>query len=320
MAQEDVFQWPPSPQWVVTLIPFVQLSYSHLLYDLFGPLEKRLNRALRGQPPVEEEVERAAEPAQPVPAPEAAAGAMAAHDDAGGIWNPIGNLGRAILGMFGDFPPEQVVGVEVQIDQEFEFRIGGGGNDQDQDLGGQVLGEEDVVDGEDEFQILGGDAADQPAPEQEPQQPQPPAEEEPPAEEPPAEQPAPPPAQGNPPEPQNQRRNNNNGNNAGGDPSAFTIIINSLVSSLLLPAASYGVGELIRAVAPKSWVARPGSGKAATGLLQERWGRSLAGGCLYVVLRDAIALYTKYRRVQVRSKRRVKNVERRKQAGAGGGQ
>ncbi|KAG7288198.1 hypothetical protein NEMBOFW57_007728 [Staphylotrichum longicolle] len=322
IAQEEFLGWPPSPRWALTMIPFVQLTYSHIVYDLFGPLEKRLNRALRGQPAAEEEVAPADEPAQPVAAPEAAAGAMAAHDDeARGIWNPIGNLGRALLGMFADFPPEQVVGVEVQIDQEFEFRIGGGGDNEDQDLGGQVLGEEDGVNGEDDFQILGEDAAGQPPPEQQQQQPQPPAAEGPAAEEGPAEQPAPPPAQGNQPGPQNQNNQNqrrNNDNNAGADPSAFTILINSLASSLLLPAISYGVGELIRVVAPKAWVARPRWGKTATGLLQERWGRSLAGGCLYIVLRDAIALYTKYRRVQVRAKRRVKNVERRRQGSAGG--
>ncbi len=292
-------------------MPFVQLTYSHLFYDVFGPLDRRLNRALRGRPANEEEAAPQDEAGQGVAAPEPAAGAVAARgeEEDGGIWGPVVNLSRAFLGLFGDLPA--MGDVDLEVEEHFEFRIGGGDEDQDQAGGGQLLGEEDLMEGEDGFQILAGDAEEQHQ--------RPPAAEEPSAVERPAEAvraelPAPlvaPQNQQPPPQNQNNRRRNNNNNNRplGETVSPFFLLINSVVTSLLLPVISYGMGELIRTVAPKGWVTR--SWLKPRGLLQQQWGRSLVGGCLFVVLRDAVSLYTKYRRVQTRSNRRVKNVERR---------
>ncbi|KAK4040230.1 hypothetical protein C8A01DRAFT_46389 [Parachaetomium inaequale] len=327
VAQDDLPSWPPSPRWAVALMPLVQLSYSYLLYDLFGPLERRLNRALRGLPATEDDAAPGAEAEPAVAAPEPAAGAAAVRneEEVDGLWGAVANLSRAIIGLFADDPAEGAGNVEVEIAEHFEIRIGGGGDDDegededDVDVG-QILGEADLVEGEDEFQLLAEVAAqdeDQPQPEdQQAQQPQP--QPQPPA----AEQPEPQPAQPNQPPPQNQNnQNNQRRNNDGPETSYFSLIINSVATSLLLPAISYGMGELIRATAPRSWVAPAArswrGAKTPAGLLQQQWGRSLAGGCLFVVLRDAIALYTKYRRVQVRAKRRVRNVERRAQPGSG---
>jgi hypothetical protein len=316
IADDNLPSWPPSPGWALAMMPYVQFTYTYLLYELFGPLERRLNRALRGRPANEEEEEEAApnqEAAQAIAAPEAAAaGAQAARDqeELGGIWGPVLQLSRAILGLFADLPAEG--GVEVDVAEHFELRIDAIGENDDQGRGGQVPGEEDLAQGEDEFQLLAEDAAEQ---QQEQQQPQPPAADAPPAQQARAEQLAPQPAGPNhqpPAQNQNNRRRNNNNNNVPGQATSyFTLITNSLASSFLLPAIACGMGELIRATAPKSWVTRSCRSRAPTGLLQEHWGRSLAGGCLFVVLRDAFALYTKYRRVQARAKRRVRNVERR---------
>ncbi|KAK4233078.1 hypothetical protein C8A03DRAFT_19773 [Achaetomium macrosporum] len=300
VAHDDLPTWPPSPQWAFAMLPYVQLSYSYLMYELFGPLERRLNRALRGQPATEDDAAPREEPAPAVAAPEPAAGAVAVRDERAGdgIWGAVANLGRTVLGVL--LGAEGPVGVEVEIVEEVHFELGGEGNDQPAEEAGQAQ-EQGMAEAEDdEFQILAGDAAAAPAQEQEQQQQQPAA----------AEQPAPQPAQQNqqPPQNENQRRNQNNNNN-NGDLSGLTLLINSIATSLLFPAISYGMGEMIRAVAPKAWVTRPWR-RAPTGLLQERWGRSLVGGCLFVVLRDVIGLYTKYRRVQVRAKRRIKNVER----------
>lgn len=309
VAQEDLPVWPPSSEWAMALMPYVQLGYTFLYYDLFGPLERRLNRALRGRPPAEEPANAGIEGAPAGAAQQAAAAPAEAgnEEQAGGVWDTAMNLGRAALGLFLDWR------VEVEIQEEVEFRIGGGGNDQAA-VAGHAQGEDhlgDGEDGEDEFQILAGDAAVQVPP------PLPPAAA--------AEQPR---QQANQQNQNNQGRdqdqrhgndnnNNNNDNDAGAgagappETSYLTEIINSVVTSLLFPAISYGMGELIRAAAPKSWVTRPWRARAPTGLLQERWGRSLVGGCLFVVLRDAVTLYTKYRRVQVKANRRVRNVERR---------
>lgn len=50
------------------------------------------------------------------------------------------------------------------------------------------------------------------------------------------------------------------------------------------------------------------------GLLQQVWGRSLAGGALYVVFRDFFRLYVKYRKADAKSYRRVQNFDRKKAA------
>ena len=41
------------------------------------------------------------------------------------------------------------------------------------------------------------------------------------------------------------------------------------------------------------------------GLLQQRWGRSVVGGCLFVVLKDALMLYVKWRMARIQRERRV---------------
>ncbi|KAI1467610.1 uncharacterized protein F4812DRAFT_430156 [Daldinia caldariorum] len=89
---------------------------------------------------------------------------------------------------------------------------------------------------------------------------------------------------------------------------------NFLAGSLLFPGVCYGMGELLRYVLPSRLVNRPASG-FPTGLLQERWGRSLVGGCLFVVLKDVFFLWVKYRRIMTRSSRRIRNAENRTRRG-----
>ncbi|KAI1271956.1 hypothetical protein F5Y07DRAFT_392372 [Xylaria sp. FL0933] len=86
--------------------------------------------------------------------------------------------------------------------------------------------------------------------------------------------------------------------------------INFIAGALLWPGVCYGVGELMRHVLPSRFVTKPPSGPA-TGLLQERWGRSFIGGCLFVVLKDAFFLYVKYKKMMNRPYRRIKNSDRR---------
>ncbi|KAL2131791.1 hypothetical protein VTI74DRAFT_4592 [Chaetomium olivicolor] len=301
---EDLLGWPPSPQSVIVLAPTVQLVYARIMYTLFGRLERRLNRALRGQPEAEEEA-ALREGAQP------AARAAADHnEEEPGLLRVVLALGRAVVELFlFDAPGEAQLEVEVNVDEDFALRVGPPGNDDAVEEAGVHGRAEELGDvWEDGFQIL-----PQPAEEQEQQQQQPPAHQ--PAQQAPPLQPQQPPNQHN-------RRNNNNNNNHhqprpdANEPSYLALIINSIVTPLLLPAISYGMGELIRTIAPPDWVTpQPWRWRRArpTGLLQQQWGRSVVGGCLFVVLRDALALYTKYRRVQVKSRRRVRNVERRRE-------
>ncbi|KAK7414801.1 hypothetical protein QQX98_006403 [Neonectria punicea] len=93
-------------------------------------------------------------------------------------------------------------------------------------------------------------------------------------------------------------------------------VSNAIVSALILPGISYAMGELLRLALPKTWTTVPRNpwfrtaGIMRPGLLQQQWGRSLVGGCLWVVMKDVVRLYTKYRKVAAMGKRRVKNVER----------
>ncbi|RYP77265.1 hypothetical protein DL769_003460 [Monosporascus sp. CRB-8-3] len=85
--------------------------------------------------------------------------------------------------------------------------------------------------------------------------------------------------------------------------------LNFLAGALLWPGLCYGMGELMRLVLPRRLVTRPALGPN-TGILQERWGRSLVGGCLFVALRDVFSLYVKYRRAMDRPYRKIRNVNK----------
>ncbi|KAI1133079.1 hypothetical protein F5Y10DRAFT_260385 [Nemania abortiva] len=86
--------------------------------------------------------------------------------------------------------------------------------------------------------------------------------------------------------------------------------INFIAGALLWPGVCYGVGELMRRMLPARFVNKPLTG-SPTGLLQEHWGRSFVGGCLFVVLKDVFFLYVKYKRMMNRPYRRIKNSDRR---------
>ncbi|KAI1136903.1 hypothetical protein F5Y05DRAFT_90281 [Hypoxylon sp. FL0543] len=86
--------------------------------------------------------------------------------------------------------------------------------------------------------------------------------------------------------------------------------VNFLAGALVWPGVCYGMGELLRLALPSRFVTPPSFGPN-TGILQERWGRSLVGGCLFVVLKDVFFLWVKYRRMMNRASRRILNAENR---------
>ncbi|CAK7203999.1 hypothetical protein SEUCBS139899_006750 [Sporothrix eucalyptigena] len=116
------------------------------------------------------------------------------------------------------------------------------------------------------------------------------------------------------------------GAGAGGGGGLFlSDIVSAIVSQLMLPTMASAAGVVLKHVLPRSWVTSPevtrpaGLGLYALmlpekrrGLLRERWGRSLVGGMLVIVLRDLWALLIKYRRVQMKQQRRIRNVDRKR--------
>ncbi|TPX12418.1 uncharacterized protein E0L32_006830 [Thyridium curvatum] len=314
VMQNRMPEWPPSPQWVIILMPFVSLTYNNLWYEIFGPLNRRLNRVLRGRPAHEE----AAQPgdaaeggnANAVPAPD--------DDDADvGVFGAVWRLGNAVLGLFG----------EEELVIEVDARIGGGDdaapapapapapNQAAIDAAGlqAAAGQLEAV--ADELEAAANQlqiAVD----EDDPQAGQ--------RELPAARQgdaaPAPdvPQAAGA----ENQELNDPAavaGELQPGDEnrSTFADLFNASASALLFPVVSAGIGQVLRYALPYSWTTSPWN-RRPTGLLQQRWGRSLVGGCLFVVVKDLVNLYTKYRRVQVRTHRKIKNVTRRRDNGTRG--
>ena len=62
-----------------------------------------------------------------------------------------------------------------------------------------------------------------------------------------------------------------------------------VVYALLFPTFSAFAGDFLEMALPSSLVAARYGG--SRGILQERWGRTIVGGCLLVVLRDAASLF-----------------------------
>jgi hypothetical protein len=93
-------------------------------------------------------------------------------------------------------------------------------------------------------------------------------------------------------------------------------VASTVMGALFFPAISSLMGDLLKHTLPKKWVTKPFlsdfivspkrmKALPATGLLQEKWGRSIVGGCLFVVLKDALILYVKWKRARDQGKRRV---------------
>lgn len=330
-------QWPPSPAWVLTVLPWVSFSYNRIYHDLFGAYERHLNQALRGRGLPNEEPLPPADGInngggnQRVDA--AAENRAAVEEQEGGFLFQALRVGNAVLDMMGDNNDEEVVAeIELhigpgedeqaavqQLQEELNELVGGpdGGP-------GLVVVEEDLVEAQDGQQI-----------------PTPPAE---PAEDLPgagagAGNPGPVPAfriepranAGGARAPNNDNNNNNNNNppdannannndnlapeepirEARGTSTTLSDVVNGVVSALTFPLVCWGAGEVLRYTLPTPWVTRAYTTRPATGLLQEQWGRSLVGGALFIVARDMVNLYTKHRRVEIRKHRRVRNVPRR---------
>lgn len=86
-----------------------------------------------------------------------------------------------------------------------------------------------------------------------------------------------------------------------------------VLGALVFPAISASVGGLLKYVFPKSWT-NPSTvlERSRPGLLQTRWGRSVVGGCMFVLLKDALVLYCRWKLAQTHRRRKVLNYERSK--------
>jgi len=90
-----------------------------------------------------------------------------------------------------------------------------------------------------------------------------------------------------------------------------TAVAETVMGALAFPTLAEVSGEVLRLALPTSWTASSGR-LAPRGLLQEKWGRSLVGGCLFVVLKDAVMLYVRWRSAMMHRERRVLDIQRNK--------
>jgi hypothetical protein len=85
-------------------------------------------------------------------------------------------------------------------------------------------------------------------------------------------------------------------------------LADTFIGALLFPSISGLMGQLMKMILPASWttpIAPWERTTRASGILQARWGRSLVGGCLFVVLKDAVTLYVRWKQAQGHKYRRV---------------
>ncbi|KAK4570131.1 hypothetical protein LTR86_002211 [Recurvomyces mirabilis] len=100
-----------------------------------------------------------------------------------------------------------------------------------------------------------------------------------------------------------------------------TTLAETILGALLFPTLAGLSGELLKFLLPISWTALPvaarmssifggsrtsGAATASpTGILQTKWGRSLVGGCAFVVVKDAVLVYVRWRMASMHRGRRV---------------
>lgn len=84
-----------------------------------------------------------------------------------------------------------------------------------------------------------------------------------------------------------------------------------VLGALVFPAVSASMGGLLKYLLPKSWTSSV-MDRGRLGLLQTRWGRSVVGGCMFVLLKDALVLYCRWKLAQTHRRRKVLNYDRAK--------
>ena len=92
-------------------------------------------------------------------------------------------------------------------------------------------------------------------------------------------------------------------------------VISTVMGALFFPAISSVMGDMLKHSLPRTWVTKQGerlglrvdirTGDGPKGFLQEKWGRTILGGCLFVVLKDVVTLYCKWRKARDFGKRKI---------------
>jgi hypothetical protein len=87
----------------------------------------------------------------------------------------------------------------------------------------------------------------------------------------------------------------------------------TIIGALAFPAVAAGMGQLLSYALPSSWLSNANYMNGRPGLLRTKWGRSVVGGCLFVVLKDALILYCRWKLAQTHRLRRIMNYDKKTQ-------
>ncbi|OJJ51494.1 hypothetical protein ASPZODRAFT_127572 [Penicilliopsis zonata CBS 506.65] len=100
-------------------------------------------------------------------------------------------------------------------------------------------------------------------------------------------------------------------------------LADTILGALVFPAISASMGGLLKYILPKSWTTASSLSSSSSssssvlersrpGLLQTRWGRTVIGGCAFVLLKDALVLYCRWKLAQTHRRRKILNYDRAK--------
>ena len=90
------------------------------------------------------------------------------------------------------------------------------------------------------------------------------------------------------------------------------MLANGVVGAMLFPVIANSMGLLLRVTLPSRFTTPPRTrwgniSARPTGLLQTRWGRSLVGGFLFIVLKDALGFWARWSMKEDHKRRKVLN-------------
>ena len=84
----------------------------------------------------------------------------------------------------------------------------------------------------------------------------------------------------------------------------------SILGALALPWIAAGMGGLLSYAIPSAWMTNANWMNGRPGLLRNRWGRTVVGGMAFVVLKDAVMLYCRWRIAKGFRQRRIMDFDK----------
>ena len=82
------------------------------------------------------------------------------------------------------------------------------------------------------------------------------------------------------------------------------------IGALLFPAVAAASGAMLGLMVPHAWLTNSNYYNGRFGFWRSRWGRSVIGGCTFVVLKDALVLYCRWQLAKSHRQRKVMDYDK----------